>query len=195
MDGKLIAWARAVKARGSRLGRTLPPLWIFSDRDRLPDPRGVLGGLPKGLCGVVLRPGGADCAGLARSLARLCRQRRFAMVVAGAPRLAGQVGAGRHLSRGRPGLGGSAGLWTASAHGRVELVRAWRLGVDAVFLSPVFPTASHPGSAALGVVRWAALVRTARVPVLALGGITAATARQLPRRACAGVGVIGAAKA
>jgi thiamine-phosphate pyrophosphorylase len=195
MDQKLIAWARAVKARRSRLGRALPPLWVFSDRDRLPDPRGVLAGLPKGLCGVVLRPGGTDCSMLAGSLARLCRQRRFAMVIAGEPRLAARVGAGLHLSRGRPGRGGVAGVRTASAHGQVELVRAWRLGVDAVFLSPVFPTASHPGGAALGAVRWASLVRTARVPVLALGGITAATARRLPRRGCAGIGLIGAARA
>jgi thiamine-phosphate pyrophosphorylase len=195
MDQKLIAWARAVKARRSRLGPAVPPLWVFSDRDRLPDPRGVLADLPKGLCGVVLRPGGTDCAALARSVARLCRQRRFAMVIAGEPSLAAGVGAGLHLSRGRPGRRGGARLRTASAHGRVELVRAWRLGVDAVFLSPVFPTASHPGGGALGVTRWTLLARTVGAPVLALGGITAATAQRLPRWRCAGVGLIGAAKA
>ena len=122
------------------------------------------------------------------------------MVVAGAPGLATLAGAGRHLSRGRLGRSlpksGPVGivLRTASAHGRAELVQGVRSGVDAIFLSPVFPTASHPGGAALGVVRWAAAARTVRTPVLALGGITAVTARRLPRRCCMGVGLIGAAQ-
>ena len=124
------------------------------------------------------------------------------MVVAGAPGLAALVGVGRHFSRGRPGRRGlprssppGIVLRTASAHGRAELVQGVRAGADAIFLSPVFPTASHPGGAALGVVRWAAAARTVRAPVLALGGINAATARRLPRHCCMGAGLIGAAQA
>ena len=193
MEAKLVAWARSVKARQSRRGTGLPPLWIFADQDRLPDPRGVLLGLPKGLCGLVLRGRGMD-ARVAAGAARICVQRRFAVVVAGDLRVPGWAGAGQHMSGGvrlrRRGC--SHGLVTAPAHGPAGLVRARRLGARGVFLSPVFPTASHPGAPALGVLRWAGLARRTSVPVLALGGVTGAVARRLPR-CCAGAGMIGAA--
>ena len=168
----------------------MPPLWVFTDRDRLPDPRAVLAALPKGLCGVVLRPGSADPV-LAKGVARLCRQRRFVLAVAGQPRLAARLGACQHASRGWSRRPAGCGVVTASAHDRGELARARMTGALAVFLSPVFATASHPGAGSLGVVRWAALARLAGAPVLALGGINGATAQRLPRF-CAGAGAIGA---
>ncbi len=192
MDGKLMSWARAVKARRRRAGSSVPPLWVFTDQDRLPDPRAVLVRLPKGLCGVVLRTGRGIDPDVAASVARICRQRRFVLVVAGHPGLAFRLRAGRHFSRGAQRRAYKGGLVTASAHGAEELMRAARLQVDAVFLSPVFTTASHPGAAGLGVVRWAAIARRQTAPVLALGGINAVTARLLPVW-CAGAGVIGAA--
>ena len=187
-----MSWARAVKARRRRMGSLVPPLWVFTDRDRLPDPRAVLLGLPKGLCGVVLRAGLGLEAGVAADVARICRQRRFALVVAGDPGLAFHRRAGRHMSRGAQRRAYATGLVTASAHGVGELVRATRLQAVAAFVSPVFATASHPGVAGLGVVRWAAMARCHTSPVLALGGVTAATVRRLPR-SCAGAGVVGAA--
>ena len=159
----------------------------------MPDLRLVIAGLPKGLCGVVFRHDGVPGRlGLAQDVARLCRARRMPMVVAGGQRIAG---AGVHLrgGRGRRGWGREwgAGLVTSSAHGRAELVRAARAGADAVFLSPAFATASHPEAAPLGVVRWAGLARRFPGPVFALGGLSGATARSLPRTA-AGAGAIGA---
>jgi thiamine-phosphate pyrophosphorylase len=196
MDQKLIAWARAVKARRRGRPGSVPPLWVFTDQDRLPDPRAVLAGLPKGLCGVVLRAGRGMDPIMAAQVARLCRQRRFALVVAGDPALALRLCAGQHAFRGwkrRCGLWMAKGrVMTASAHNGAELIRAVRLGAGAVFLSPVFATASHPGAPGLGPARWGARAGRCAIPVLALGGITASSARRLPPRA-AGVGVVGAA--
>jgi thiamine-phosphate pyrophosphorylase len=42
-----------------------------------------------------------------------------------------------------------------------------------VFVSPVFPTRSHPGRAALGVDRALALAELAGCPAIALGGMSA----------------------
>ncbi len=162
----------------------MPVLWLFTDPQRLPDPRAAVAALPRGLCGVVFRH---DDAALGRDLARICRARRNALVVAGNWRLAAALGAGVHLRRGiGPGRGG---LVTSSAHNRVELRRAQRAGATLVFLSPVFATASHAGAAGLGVVRWAAMAGGGGVA--ALGGIDGATARRLPRF-CPAVGAIGA---
>ena len=170
----------------------MPPLWVFTDQARLPDPRAVLAVLPKGLCGVVLRAGLGMDPEVAAGVARICRQLRFALVVAGDNRLAHRLRAGRHLSQGAQLRAGRTGMVTASAHGPGDLVRAVRRRADGVFLSPVFATASHPGAPALGVVRWAAMACRQTKPVFALGGIAAATVRRLPRF-CAGAGVIGAA--
>jgi hypothetical protein len=68
--------------------------------------------------------------------------------------------------------------------------RARRLGVDCLFLSPLFPTQSHPGAPSLGGVRWSGLARGLPAPCIALGGITAARLGAVPRRAV-GVAAIG----
>jgi thiamine-phosphate pyrophosphorylase len=101
-----------------------------------------------------------------------------------------------HLRSGRvpilaPRIRRRGGFVTSSAHGPAELVRAARAGADLVFLSPIFPTASHPKAAALGPVRWARLARAARVSVAALGGISGTSVRRLPP-ICYAVGGIGA---
>ncbi len=67
----------------------------------------------------------------------------------------------------------------AAAHDMREIAQANRLDADAVMLSPVFATRSHPGGAALGPSRFRALAAHARMPVIALGGMDAMLARKL----------------
>ena len=59
----------------------------------------------------------------------------------------------------------------ASCHDADELERAVELGADFATLSPVCMTSSHPGASPLGWARFAELVREARLPVYALGGV------------------------
>ena len=61
----------------------------------------------------------------------------------------------------------------ATAHDLREIGRANRFGAEAVLLSPVFPTRSHPGRKPLGRHKFLLLARRARMPVIALGGMTA----------------------
>lgn len=192
MDGKLLASAFRVKPwRRKRL----PSLWLFSDPTRLPNPSAAILSLPRGRAGVILRDTPPE---LARAIGRLCRGRRIALAVAGDWRLAIALGAGLHLKSGRalPRVNGRGGtkprFMTASAHSLVELRRARRSGAQLAFLSPVFPTLSHPGLPALGVARWVALARRANLPVVALGGLNGARLRRLPRQACAGFAAITA---
>ncbi len=65
----------------------------------------------------------------------------------------------------------AATLWSASCHNREELQRAARLGADFAVLSPVLPTASHPGTPVLGWERFAELCRDMPMPVFSLGGM------------------------
>lgn len=194
MDARLVAWARAVKARRGRAASRLPPLWLFTDAARLGDPRAAVARLPRGLAGVVLRDDAlAGRALLARDLARLCRARRLWLSVAGDWRLAAAVKAGVHLRAGR--RAGAMPRWlptpTGSAHGVADLLRARRAGAAVAFLSPVFATGSHPGAAAMGPLRWGLAVR--RVGRAgALGGVDGAACRRFSRAACIAVGAMTA---
>lgn len=194
MDMKLLAWGLRRKP-----GR-VPRLWLFTDDRRLPDPRASVRRLPRGRAGVVLRHDrDPNRARLGRELARICRQRRLLLAVAGDVRLAAALKAGVHLRAGRwPNPSRipirSGAVVTSSAHSIPDLLRARRAGADLVFLSPAFPTASHAGAAALGPLRWAAMARFAAPPsyVAALGGVDGGSVKRLPARFFAGVGAIGA---
>ncbi|MBK5968218.1 MULTISPECIES: Nudix family hydrolase [Thiorhodovibrio] len=95
-----------------------------------------------------------------------------------APLLHQQLAQGMHLSAARlhqlsarPLTG--QGLVGASCHTAEDLAHAGELQLDYALLSPVQPTRSHPGAQALGWDGFARLVRPARLPVYALGGLTA----------------------
>ena len=202
--------ARRLKFRG-RLGRVnsraaLPPLILMTDTARLPDPTAIMSLLPAGTA-VILR--GAQTPKhreLARRLALACRRRRLRLLIAGDARLAAAIGAGGvHLPEAMATRG--PGPWsrlarpdwivTAAAHGPSALWRALRAGADAALLSPVFPTESHPGAPPLGPLRFALWCRRSPLPVYALGGIEASTARRLTASGAAGfagTGGIGDAK-
>ena len=171
----------------------VPVLWLFTDARRLPDPLAPVAGLPRGLAGVVFRhDDDPHRAALGRAVARLCRMRGVALVVAGDWRLAAALRAGLHLRGGRKPAHAPRwpGLVTSSAHGVAELRRARRAGARLVFLSPAFATASHPGGRLLGPARWGRMALGAG-RVAALGGIDGASVRRLPRF-CSGAGAIGA---
>jgi thiamine-phosphate pyrophosphorylase len=181
-----------------------PTRWLVSDPARLPDPAPVLSRLPPGW-GLIWRPYGLDPrAALAqgRRLRRLTRRRRIVFLVAGDARLAAAVGAdGLHLPEGmaRHGILAPALAWrrtgdgrwlSVAGHGPLALARARSLGGDLALFSPVFPTRSHPGGPVLGPLRFALVARRAGLPVVALGGVTRATARRLPPGSAAGLAAV-----
>ena len=69
-------------------------------------------------------------------------------------------------SHGRP-----PGALTASAHDLAEIRAAEAAGASLIFLSPVFPTRSHPGAPALGPAGFDSLAGQTRLPTVALGGM------------------------
>ncbi len=58
-----------------------------------------------------------------------------------------------------------------SAHNAQDLERATALGADVALVSPVLPTATHPGDEALGWDGLQALVAASPLPVYAQGGL------------------------
>ena len=155
-----------------RARHPIPPIWLMTD-ERMGDALWpALERLPHG-AGVVFRHyRSPDRVALFGKVAKVARRRRLVLVSAGGL-LPGA--AGSHNARSR------YGLQTRSAHSRRELFAAIRDGADAVFVSPVFATRSHPGAKSLGRVRLGLMIRGSRVPVIALGGMDAGRFRGLTR--------------
>jgi thiamine-phosphate pyrophosphorylase len=166
------------------------PLVLFTD-DRKADWARAARRLPPGSLVVVRGRTAKTRAALAEMLDGIAP-----LLIAGDAGLAARVGAaGLHLPEARIG---EAAHWrarhpdwiiTAAAHGTRALTRAHQ--VDALFLSPVFATASHPGTPSLGAARAALIAASSPVPVYALGGVTARNAALLAS-AFSGVAAIGA---
>jgi len=175
-------------------------LVAVTDETRGGDPLILAARLPKGSMLIFRHYDAPNRAALAMKLAVLCRNKRLTLMVAGDLDLALRVRAGLHLPDGvaaRPSP--RLRLWkrrggrlTAAAHDRRGLSRAAGLGADAALLSPVFATHSHPGAKPLGLLTFRRLVKDAGLPVVALGGIDAASVRQLGGIGIAGVAAIGA---
>lgn len=148
----------------------LPRLWLMTDERQGEDLWQALQRLPRG-AGVVFRHYGLGPAERRRVFERVqdfARRRRLLLLAAGRFRADGV-----HNSRGK-------GLRSASAHNLRELKSAERAGAGLVFLSPAFPTRSHPQARPLGPVRFGLIAGRARVPIIALGGMDARKARRLP---------------
>lgn len=136
------------------------------------------------------RPGAAEQAGVLR---RLCARRRLVFLVGADRALARAVRAdGLHLPeravRGARPIRGV--LVTAAAHDERAIRRARLAGVDAVVVSPVFPSRSPSAGRALGTVRLARWARGAGLPLIALGGIDARTARALTGTGASGIAAV-----
>ncbi|MFC7047713.1 thiamine phosphate synthase [Emcibacter nanhaiensis] len=139
---------------------------------------------------------------LAARLAEMCQRRRLYFFVGGDAALAHRVGAhGVHLPERLidrlPRLRQTyqTFLFTASCHSARALLRAERLGADAVLLSPVFPTHSHAETFSrpertLGACRFRTLCRRSNIPVYALGGLNVDTAPRLRQSTLAGLASI-----
>ncbi|HBC06122.1 MAG TPA: thiamine phosphate synthase [Rhodospirillaceae bacterium] len=171
----------------------------MTDAERTPDPAKAFRLLAPGTVVIFRHYEASDRAARGRRLAILARRLGLIFVVAGDRRLAHRLRAdGLHLPdgmvrrRGRFAPQGDPWPVSAAAHDGPGLRRAVRAGVDLILLSPVFPTASHPGQPALGPRRLAALCRGSAVPILALGGVTPTTLRRVLAAGAAGVAGISA---
>jgi thiamine-phosphate pyrophosphorylase len=146
------------------LNRNLDPrrrAWLMTD-ERIGDALlPAIRALPPG-AGVVFRHYGLpqrERHRLFLAVRRLATARRLRISAAG-----GMPGAESH--------GGMRPL-THPAHDRREAIRGVRTGTAWLFVSPVYPTRSHPGARALGVRRAAVVGRGLGAGHVALGGMTA----------------------
>lgn len=175
----------------------LPALFLVTDPRRTPDPAGLADRLPSG-AGVIYRTfGDPEALATGRRLMAIARRRGLMVLIGADAALAAKLGAdGVHLPERRlgaaPRLRARFPSWiiTGAAHNEAALRRAARLSLDAALLSPVFESRSPSAGTPLGPVRFAQMVRSARLPVLALGGMNSVTASRLLASQAFGVAAI-----
>jgi thiamine-phosphate pyrophosphorylase len=200
--GALERLARAAANLGGQgLGRkALPPLLVFTDPHRTPDPEALAAALPPGAALVYRTFGDADALERARALRDITLRRGVLLLIGADDRLADACDAdGVHLPERlihrlprilarRPG-------WhvTTAAHSLAAGRRGLRLGADAVVMSTVFPSLSPSAGEPMGAAVFARRVRRLGGPVYALGGVNAQTIAELRGSGAAGVAVVGAA--
>jgi thiamine-phosphate pyrophosphorylase len=177
---KLVAAARLGQPARTKNGRPVPRAWFMTDPKRTPHPERIVARLPRGW-GVIYRHFGAkDRFEVGARLAKAARGR--VLLVSADPELAQAIRAdGVHWPEARLRMVRARNprwIETASAHSRSGLARAKAMGVDAVFLSPVFVTRSSGAAKPLGPLAFRALARCAGLPVYALGGIHAGNAQR-----------------
>lgn len=149
---------------------SLPDLWLISDARNDAALERALRRLPRGSGFVFRHYHLAPEARRARFevLKRIARSRGHVVILAGTE---------PWDADGRYGGRRERGLWLVTAHSLREIGRCNR--ADAVFLSPVFPTRSHPGAGTLGPLRFRLLAARSPVPAIALGGMDVRRARRL----------------
>lgn len=175
----------------------LPLCFFFTDSGRTPDLPGVIATLPA-RCGIIFRHYRVpNRMALAISALAAARARGLPLLIGGDPEMAAHIGAdGIHLpeglvSRHRVQAARRQGMVTASAHNLRAAIRARELGIDLLFVAPVYPTLSHPHKRALGPLRAAVIARAFGGRAYALGGVTAARAKTLEKCGFSGYGAIG----
>lgn len=159
--------------------QTLPDLWLLSDQRNDAGLERALARLPR-RSGFIYRHYHLDeTERRARFdvLAAAARKHRHVVILSSDASTAQDWGADGTYGPAREPVHGL--LHLATAHDMAEVDLANRTSADAVLLSPVFATRSHPGGAVLGPVRFRKFAAKAKMPVIALGGMNPARARSL----------------
>ncbi|GAV20048.1 thiamine-phosphate pyrophosphorylase [Mariprofundus micogutta] len=183
----------------------VPALTVITDNSRFsgePFFDTVDSALKGGVDAVLVREKDMDSARLlafASRLRQLTHQHGAKLIIHSQADIASAVGAdGVHVAAEGIDHIPSIRLWlndaektvSASCHNLDEIKQAEAAGADYIFLSPVFPTDSHPGAPCLGPEKFQQLVELTKLPVVALGGICRENRGQLHVNGCAVIGAI-----
>lgn len=206
MDDTLLKQARQLNLRNGGKHCVIPPIILMTDDVRLPEPEPAIRALPTDSMVVFRHYDHPERAILGAKLRRLCRARGILFLVANDLSLTLKLDAdGIHLPEYRihqtPQIYAQIphNLIRTSACHQVNTIRALQqlpkaTRPDGVFISPIFPTQSHPGAATLkqsDMLAMARLCKEAEMSPIGLGGVTGKTAAKLRTSALASLAGIG----
>lgn len=198
-----LIWRESGKlSRRGRRRKPLPPLLFFTDPTRTPDPLPTLAKMPRGSAIVYRAFGAPDALETGRKITVLARRRGVLVIIGADPALAIALRAdGIHLPERHSDRRGVIGrlrnrfLVTAAAHSLNAIRRGRKAGANALVVSPVFKSASPSAGRPLGHLQFERYVRSAGMPVYALGGVTPVTVRRLRTSRAVGLATVSALSA
>jgi len=198
MAQKVAELARQLNHRHGKK-KPLPCLILMTDAKRLPDPSAIIPQLPAHSAVIVRHFTRKQKEQIIIKIKNLCRKHKVKLLVSDNMGLAiryrldgvhfpearlKSIAACGRISRPLPQF-----LYTGACHSQTGIQNANRAGLDAILLSPVFPTSSHPGTPCLGITRFRHLGNLSSLSNYALGGIGPRTVPRL--RASRTIGVAG----
>ncbi|MFT6558204.1 thiamine phosphate synthase [Sneathiella sp.] len=158
---------------------TDPNLFYFTDDQRGADPVKMAEKLPTNT-GIIFRHYQTEYrASLAHELSILCKKRKLKLIIAQNPALSKKIRAfGCHLpeymvqrlpllKHQYPDL-----YFSVACHSIRQVLQAQKYGANGAFLSPLFPTKSHPGSRVFSPYSLCSARQKLTMPVYGLGGVT-----------------------
>lgn len=177
----------------------MPQFIAMTDDDRLPDPSGIIPGLPVGSAVIVRSRSDDTQRKISQAIQPLCDKHGIFLLTSCEVPPASIVGDGVHIPeaarknwRRKDFARLAPQLITTSAHKLASVTHAASWGADAVLLSPVSATQSHPGARSLGWWRGGAISRkTNTTSVYALGGIDTGSIKRAFDLGFAGIAGIG----
>jgi len=166
----------------------------MTDPKRVPDILSAAQNLPKHSALIYRHFGAEEREFMAHKLRQICFDRGVQFLVGADEDLAKECGAdGIHLPERQQEdvhilrIRYPDWIVTGAAHSELALARAAKLGFDACTLSPVFESQSPSAGKAIGIDRFTDMVKTSKVPVIALGGVNGLNAEQLIGSGIAGI--------
>ena len=166
MDTHLIRTIPNIAQRLNLVARAthLPAFIFLTDEDRTPEPQRIAKRLPAGSAVLLRHYKSPKRKLLAHKLKNICHIYGLVLIIADDIELAIEVKAdGLHLPEHRlmaPEIKAlnwpraNRGFLTGAVHSPRALRKAIILGLDAVFVSPVFRSASHPERRPIGLMRF-----------------------------------------
>lgn len=152
-------------------GRRVPTCWLMADARLGTAIATIIATMPP-RSAVVVRPYALRSAGrakLIRAIRRAARAKRCLLLLAGGGSIAGYDG--RHGAKMASKTRGA--FLSLPVHDQRELAFARRHHADAILISPVHATQSHPGAETLGRRGFAKLASPMTGKTIALGGMSA----------------------
>lgn len=169
MDDGLNA-LRTIRARSPK-AQSLPLAWVMTD-PRFSDIGAHIHTLPRDY-GLIIRDyGHKDRRAYAQHLSQAAHQSGLKTLIAADPELAQTCHAhGVHWPSWAQPQPIRNQLNIFAVHNLQELKRAEAHNADAVIISPIFPTKSHPSVKTLGYRGLEALMAETQMPIYAMGGV------------------------
>ena len=187
--------------RRNAKGQRIPSLLLMTDAERLPDPSALIPKLPTG-SGIIIRHFSREGKlKLIRKIKFLCRKHKVLLFVSDDINLALSMQCdGVHFSE--SSLKKAAGIgkalkpkpdfiYTCACHSQRSVYAAQKAKMDAMLISPIFKTNSHPNVHTKGPWQFQNMAISTNINCYALGGLNRKTAKRLLQTKACGFAGIG----